>query len=182
MKEIKNYPDYKIDADGNVYSFRGKKNGYKLKGIHSSQSRRYLQVGLYSPFGNRPEFKYIHRLVWETFKGEIPKDMQVDHIDGNPANNKLTNLRLLTHKDNVKIWNLTSRKNGDLRLKRDEIIKMHESGMTYSKIARHFGCVTETIGRIIRNTVHGPTATKNITKYEKFDSEELNKIYEKGTL
>ena len=44
----------------------------------------------------------IHRGVWEAFNGKIPDNMDVDHIDNNPANNALSNLQLLTHKDNIK--------------------------------------------------------------------------------
>ena len=44
----------------------------------------------------------VHRIVWESFNGPIPDDMDVDHIDGNPQNNALSNLRLLSHQDNLK--------------------------------------------------------------------------------
>jgi len=43
----------------------------------------------------------IHRLVWETFNGEIPPDKEIDHIDCNRENNNLNNLRLVTHKENL---------------------------------------------------------------------------------
>lgn len=43
----------------------------------------------------------IHRLVWETFKGEIPEGMVIDHIDGNRSNNSLSNLRLVTQSENM---------------------------------------------------------------------------------
>ena len=35
----------------------------------------------------------VHRIIWEMFHGEIPKDMIIDHKDGNPWNNKIENLR-----------------------------------------------------------------------------------------
>ena len=44
----------------------------------------------------------IHRLIYETFNGPIPKGMLVDHIDGNRSNNALYNLRLVTQSDNMK--------------------------------------------------------------------------------
>jgi hypothetical protein len=35
-----------------------------------------------------------HRLVWALFNKEIPLDKQIDHIDRNPNNNRIENLRL----------------------------------------------------------------------------------------
>jgi len=35
--------------------------------------------------------KYIHRIVWELFYGDIPNGMTADHIDGNKINNKIEN-------------------------------------------------------------------------------------------
>lgn len=47
---------------------------------------------------NNPEF--VHRLVMAAFVG--PGDgLDVDHRDGNPANNHLANLRYLSHADNM---------------------------------------------------------------------------------
>lgn len=43
---------------------------------------------------------YVHRIVWETFNGEIPVGMEIDHIDTNRSNNALSNLRLATHRQN----------------------------------------------------------------------------------
>lgn len=43
---------------------------------------------------------YVHRLVWEAFNGKIPELMQVNHIDENCHNNLLSNLNLMTSKEN----------------------------------------------------------------------------------
>ena len=43
----------------------------------------------------------IHRLVWEAFNGPIPKGLEIDHIDTDGTNNRLDNLRLVTHTENM---------------------------------------------------------------------------------
>lgn len=43
-----------------------------------------------------------HRIIWQMHNGPIPQGMMVDHIDGNPFNNRLENLRLATAHDNMR--------------------------------------------------------------------------------
>lgn len=43
----------------------------------------------------------IHKIVAETFLGDIPKGYDVDHIDGDKSNNSLTNLEIVTHQENM---------------------------------------------------------------------------------
>jgi hypothetical protein len=44
----------------------------------------------------------VHRAVWEAFNGPIPEGYDIDHIDGNPQNNSLSNLQAITHQENIK--------------------------------------------------------------------------------
>jgi hypothetical protein len=47
--------------------------------------------------------KYLaHRLAWLYIHGEFPEN-EIDHIDGNKANNSIENLRTATRSNNV--WN-----------------------------------------------------------------------------
>ena len=51
---------------------------------------------------NKKRKYYIHRFVFETFKGKIPKGMVTDHIDNDSKNNSINNLQLLTPKENIR--------------------------------------------------------------------------------
>lgn len=42
----------------------------------------------------------VHRVIWEIFNGPIPKGMVIDHLDGNPLNNCISNLECKTQKHN----------------------------------------------------------------------------------
>ena len=59
---------------------------------------------------------YSHRHVWREHYGEIPKNMQIDHINHNKHDNRIENLQLLTSKQNcqrsqgVKGYRFDSRK------------------------------------------------------------------------
>lgn len=43
-----------------------------------------------------------HRIVYETFNGEIPEGYEVDHINTIRDDNRLENLQLLSHLDNMR--------------------------------------------------------------------------------
>lgn len=42
----------------------------------------------------------IHRFIWSFVHGSIPKGMQIDHINQIKSDNRISNLRLVTAKDN----------------------------------------------------------------------------------
>lgn len=45
--------------------------------------------------------KFIHRLVYAAFNGDIPDDLVINHIDEDKTNNDLNNLEAITQKENV---------------------------------------------------------------------------------
>ena len=57
----------------------------------------------YKSEGQPRVYAKVHRIVWQTYNGVIPKEMEIDHIDGDKTNNNIANLRLVTHQENMKL-------------------------------------------------------------------------------
>ena len=80
--EGKKYSYYVVD-DGHIYNESGKEIG-------SVNKNGYAVISSV----------LVHRLIWETFNGEIPEGYEIDHINTIRNDNRLENLRLVTHKEN----------------------------------------------------------------------------------
>lgn len=83
---------YEVSNLGNVKSLITNK---LLK--PKTTSRGYMFVNL----GKELKTKLVHRLVWEAFNGPIPEGLQINHLDENKHNNSLTNLSLVTQRENM---------------------------------------------------------------------------------
>jgi hypothetical protein len=103
--DIPNYENiYQISNMGRVKSLtriienkKGQIQKYKGKILSPRLSNRgYFQINLSE--NNKTTLFSLHRLVMLTFVG--PSNLLVDHIDRNPENNKLENLRYVTNQEN----------------------------------------------------------------------------------
>lgn len=107
FKEIKGLADYYACEDGTIWSTkvspRYNPNGEMRLVRPRTHPSGYLYYGLF--VGKGPNKKRLwrrgHRLVWETFKDKIKSGLEIDHMDGNKHNNNITNLRLVTHSENM---------------------------------------------------------------------------------
>ena len=91
------FDKYEITKDGKIFSKSYNKNRY-LKG-YVNPIKGYVQLTLMCTNGKRRTF-LLHRVIYFYFNGDIPKDMEVNHIDECKTNNALSNLNLLSHTDN----------------------------------------------------------------------------------
>ena len=93
--KIKGFENYAIGFDGSVINI---KTGRKLK-------QKLNKNGYYSvtfSINGKLYFRYIHRLVCETFVKNTKNSKQVNHKDGNKENNNIENLEWCTSKENIK--------------------------------------------------------------------------------
>ena len=87
-----------VSKDGLVYRYDKKNDKLVLCAEYITPDKGYVIISLSKP--KHTPYK-LHRIVWETFNGEIPDGYEIDHIDGNKQNNVLSNLRCVTHIENM---------------------------------------------------------------------------------
>lgn len=94
--KFRDYDKYEIYEDGRIYSYWTNKF---LK--HSTRKDGYQQVNLYDNEGKKKCYQ-VHRVIYEAVSGKpIPENMQVNHIDEDKTNNQISNLNLMTCKENI---------------------------------------------------------------------------------
>ncbi|QIW91573.1 HNH homing endonuclease [Acinetobacter phage vB_AbaM_D22] len=75
-------------GDGSIRTLYDNGKGYKFVRIHKRGTKEAKQF-------------YVHRLVAEMFIGCVD-GLQVNHIDGDKSNNCVSNLEIVTPKENIK--------------------------------------------------------------------------------
>ena len=96
--DIPSHEGYLINKMGEVKSMR---RSHEMILRQKATNSGYLYVGLYKD--NKQVIRTIHSLVAETFLGHDRKNTQklvCDHIDGDKQNNHVTNLQVITQREN----------------------------------------------------------------------------------
>jgi hypothetical protein len=81
--------------DGNLY-WRNNRSNNTLAGSRAGTIKKnsYCQIH----FSGKP---YVaHRLIYSMFYDDLTTELEVDHIDNNPGNNKIENLRIASSSEN----------------------------------------------------------------------------------
>jgi hypothetical protein len=86
--------NYKISNYGDIYSLKSQK-------LLKSQKTKngYYKITMF--VDNLKQNISIHRLVYETFTKKLKKGLVIDHIDRNPSNNYIKNLRQVIQSVNI---------------------------------------------------------------------------------
>ena len=91
--KFRNNQNYEIYEDGKVWSYLT--NKWIKPRLHKSG---YYYINIRE--GGKTQSFRLNRLVYEAFNGEIPDGMYVNHIDEDKTNNHISNLNLMTPKEN----------------------------------------------------------------------------------
>ena len=108
FKPIPDYPNYEVSNFGRVKSLeRVVKNRFSYKTVkekilkQNPDKNGYLQLKLCK--NGICKTQKVHQLVTMAFLNHKPNGLTlvVDHIDADVANNKLSNLQVITHRENL---------------------------------------------------------------------------------
>ena len=89
------FSKYAASKNGEVINV---KTGRIIKMINCNG---YLYFNICDKKLEKPKNYYQHRFVFEVFRGPIPRCFEVDHINNVKSDNRVKNLQLLSHKQNV---------------------------------------------------------------------------------
>ena len=90
------FSNYAASKDGDVINVINKKIISKIK-----NNCGYLQFSIYNKNLKKTKTFFQHRFVYEVIKGKIPSHFEIDHVNGNKTDNRIKNLQLLTHQQNI---------------------------------------------------------------------------------
>ena len=136
-----------------------------LMKLYFKDERSYV-VGLVDLHGHHKNH-FVHRLEYESFYGKIPDGFEIDHIDSNPQNNILTNLRACTHIENSNNPNSKKKRKPPTK-KKGVSIKLvdntYNTMITFNSMtecAKYLNIDKRTVRRIVMGLSTGKKVFKN---------------------
>jgi hypothetical protein len=140
---IPSYPNYEVSNTGLV---RNLKNKHILAFNTKKGKHPYQRVHL--SLQGKSKYVLVHRLVLEAFVGPCPLGCQTLHLDDNPKNNHLSNLKWGTPKENHKTINRKGSANAKARLSIEDVVNIRNSNDKHCNLARQYKVTATTIQNI----------------------------------
>lgn len=137
-KDINGYEGlYQVSNEGRVKSF------YRNK-ILNLKGHPYVQLTLCK--NGKKEYPLLHRIIWETFNGDIPEGIQVNHHDENKENNALWNLELMTPEANINYGNRNKKVSEKMKGIKPSIKAIQKSKDLFSQKVYQYNLDGELVG------------------------------------
>ena len=140
MATIEGFDNYLIYPDGKVFSI---KSDMYINGTYDKHNYHCITLRK----NNKTYIKKVHRLLGQAFIPNPENKPQIDHIDRNPCNNDLSNLRWVNNSENQQNTGIS--KNNKLGIK--YISPTSNGGYQFRKITngisnhKHFKTLDEAI-------------------------------------
>lgn len=144
MIKVKDFEDYFVDENGNIYSNKYSKQ--RLMKQNVSKKDGYVRIKLYK--NNYNKTFLLHRIIADAFIPNHENKKEVNHKDGNKLNNSVSNLEWATPSENVihsykqglqAKKGLAGEKNGHSKLKEADVIIIYKSSEKKSVLADRYG-------------------------------------------
>ena len=150
--------DYLASKNGKILSLKWNKK--RILKLHTTKYG-YLDFHIYE--NNKGRHYFVHRFIYECFKGTIPVDKQVDHIDNHKENNSISNLQLLTPSENTRKSHFKKKVISLNKETKEEII--FES---LKEAAEFYGIFSSNISAICQKIRKSSKSKKDGKKYQFF--------------
>lgn len=142
---IPGFPGYLATSDGRIWSARV--GGF----LSPIPCREYTTVNVYSDgIGHRV---LVHRLVLFAFWGQPAGDQEAHHIDRDPSNNHVSNLRWLTQSEHLALHG-HGEDNSQAKLNATDVEHIRHratNGESFVSIARDFSVCASHVGQIVKH-------------------------------
>ena len=167
---VPDFPGLFVNELGEVFEQRDD----KIEQLLVSTSGTYARVSFDTPNGRQRE--HVHVLMALTFlglnqcrRGRRRGGLQVDHLDGDKLNNKLSNLEVVTKEENLRRAREAGAyaRNGHASKGRakpslrrfspeqvEEMRALRAQGESYRAISAHFKCDHKAVYRILRGETY----------------------------
>jgi hypothetical protein len=100
FKKIPGFNDYKVSNLGRVMSFHRDPNGLIKKLNENKNGYLYLTTYNAKSTNKKKIIRKISRIIYEVFIGKIDPGMHIAHLNGNKKDNRLSNLKQCSKKEN----------------------------------------------------------------------------------
>lgn len=155
---VPGFPGYFITREGRLYSFRSF-SGRIIDEARELRPRAQKSGHLLASLqrDGKSHRVFVHRLVLEAFVGPCPPGHETLHLDGNPTNNNLENLRWGTRLENMADQRrhgvlVAGMRHGQARHS-DEVVRrireLSARGLNQTAVARELGLLQSYVSRVL---------------------------------
>lgn len=157
IEELIDDPLYKFFEDGTILTLVTKTGKISVKNVWRKAG--WTTKTKYVCMHYKGHQLQVHRIIYRKFFGKLDDKLTINHKDGNPSNNSIENLELVTQSENMfhKYAVLKHKPTfGSAKINKeiaDQIRIESKLGVKGSKLRVKYGLAKGTISRIINNKI-----------------------------